>query len=169
MNYIELSRFVSSVDKFNAMLGRKDNLWEGMKRQIPIIEEEIFELKQAVAAHDETELLDAVIDVIYTTSELLHMIEEKGYHINKALKEVANSNNSKFIDVEVVKGERLKQLILDSIEHIKETKGVMCEPVLNTEKGLVMLVDENGKIRKPLTFKEPYLAECLPSATKDVE
>lgn len=162
MNYIWLSSFISSVDKFNSMIGRKEDLWEGMKKQIPIIEEEIFELKQAVAECDEIETLDAVIDVIFTTSELLHMIEEKGYNVNAALKEVASSNNSKFINVDEVKGEKLKSLILDSIQHIKETRGVNCEPALNTEKGLVMLIDENGKLRKPLTFKEPQLSGFVP-------
>jgi predicted HAD superfamily Cof-like phosphohydrolase len=72
-----------STDTFNA---------DQFNMYIGLIEEEAGELAEAIAAHDQVETLDALIDILIVTIGAIH---SAGYDAEGAWKEVMRSNFSK--------------------------------------------------------------------------
>lgn len=114
---------------------------------IDLVKEEYAEWLDAIQTGNEVEELDALIDLIWVIVGRAHT---KGYNFFAALEEVHNSNFSKFLFDE--------ELVQEAVEFYKK-EGVVVTPRKSGD--LTVLIDENGKIRKPPSYTKadvsPYV------------
>lgn len=131
---------------------RGENL-DRVKLGIRLIEEELQELKDAIATENTVEVLDAIIDIEYVYQNLVYFlgINEKVY--NKLFNEVQYSNLSKFCSTE----ERAQE----SVEFLK-SKGIESYYKYNQKFNVYVIYrSSDDKILKGLDFKSPDLSTIL--------
>ena len=70
-------------------------MWEALSRQVAIIQSELTELETAIAGRDKVEMLDGIVDVLYTSLRLVGLMEER-YDVIEACRRVAENNALKY-------------------------------------------------------------------------
>lgn len=70
-------------------------MWEALSRQVNIIQSELTELETAVAVRDKVEMLDGIVDVLYTSLRLVGLMEER-YDVTEACQRIAENNALKY-------------------------------------------------------------------------
>lgn len=143
----ELNHLREIID-WNVVAGNQSGDQTKAPTYINLIKEEYSEWLQALEDGNDVEELDALVDMIWVIVGRAHT---KGYNLFCAMDEVHTSNFSKFIvDPDAVH---------DAIEYLAKEEGVVVEP--RYVGGLVVLIDTNGKIRKPPTYTKadvsPYV------------
>lgn len=156
------------VEKFNEIAGAPHN-YQTVLNKLKIVLEEVYETLDAVsivgtdlqgnAAHelspviDTKELLDGVVDIIYTVFALPKELEALGYDVFGALETVCENNNTKFV--------KTASEVELSVRWYA-SQGVECKSVYNEKHDCYSIVDINQKVRKPLNYKSVELKEFLP-------
>lgn len=126
---------------------------EAFIQQYRVIKEEVEELYNAVADEDKLETLDAVCDILVTTTRFIAMAQHFGYDVLGAWEVVCDNNLSKYTASETIAAY--------SVAAYKEV-GEDVKMSYNEEHGVYVLKDAKGKIRKPLGFKPVELLKFLP-------
>lgn len=103
MRKYNLEDFEVDISFFNEACGvasydedsKPEDVYQGVLRQYHIIQEELNELKHAAETQDETEMLDAVVDVLFTSLRLVSLLDKR-YNIMAGCKAVAENNALKY-------------------------------------------------------------------------
>lgn len=150
-----------SVKSFNTIadnLGGKVSLplKDRLLNQIKIIQSELDELKTGVESDNPLETLDGACDLVVTSLGALQMVDEI-YNAREGLLDVCANNLTKYIQVT---DPNAKAIIEDTVAKYK-AEGV--EIVVNYNKtfGVYVFKDSEGKIRKPVSYKNVDLVSYL--------
>lgn len=141
---------------FNDLAGNTSKLTlKDIDNQTKLILEEANELKDAVAANDPVEVLDAVIDLYVVLDGLTSKLVSLGFDVSTALKQTIQNNLSKFPSDEYIAIE--SQSAYDLHDNIK------VDINYNDSHQRWVIKDQNGKVRKPVGFVGNDLSNCLPT------
>lgn len=127
-----------------------------LKNQIKIIQSEVQETVDAIEANDALEVLDGGCDMLVTTMGFLQLLQERS-QAREALLEVTANNLTKFISVF---DPNKDQIVKDTVE-LYATKGIKVTPVVNKALNMIAFMDDNGKYKKPSTYKNVELISYL--------
>lgn len=142
-----LSDLYSDASKFNQIAGNDSKLtWADMKFQVKLLQDELDETKEAIENKDTVELLDGAADVAVVLFGLIRKLEILGFNVDHALYRVSDNNLSKFPYSEQTADDSLKE---------------GWTATYNQSYGVWVIKDENGKIRKPTTFKDVKLGDLV--------
>lgn len=148
--------FVRDVEKFNDIAGNlsSDKLnKESLLQQLALVNEELKETITAVETNDPVEMLDGVVDVLVTAFGFAQKLEAMGFNVGEAMHLVAQNNLEKYPT---------------NIEDVAETlalyddAGVECAYEFNSNHGMYVVKDSNGKVRKPIHYKSVDINHCAP-------
>jgi len=136
------------IKKFNDISSNLEgNLVEKVDNQLGFIFEELSETIEAFENKDAVGLLDGAVDAWVTVGGLLQKLEAAGFDVASAIRRVDENNLSKFVPTE-----NFKALVIP-----KEYKAT-----LNERHNVLVLKDQNGKIRKPHNFVPVSLGDLVP-------
>jgi len=124
--------------------------------QLSFITEEYKELEKAFQEEDLVEVLDACADLIVTAAGMIHRL---GFSVEDVVKEVNDSNMSKFCFSEEDAVESVKAYSNDPRYENVYAKAV--KPSLYVIKGDVVGGEGKDKILKSLHYKKPNLKEIV--------
>lgn len=158
-----------AVEKFNEIAGGEHN-YQTVLNKLKIVLEEVNEALDSVSylfSEDEgatyqryldpciekTELLDGVVDILYTVFALPRELEALGYDVFGAFEAVCENNDSKFV--------KTASEAEMSVRHY-QAQGVGCKSVYNEKHNCYSVVNSNGKVIKPLGYKSVVLDSFLP-------
>lgn len=151
----DIRDFQDECYEFN-VIGNKHNLvkWKDIEFQYKLIAEETKEIKDGLDENNVKEVLDGAIDVMVVTLGLLQKLEYMGIDVNKAMKDTAANNLTKFVTHE-----------LDAIRTAQyyEQEGVAVFVEYNKEGDCFVIKNWNDKIMKPLGFVSNDLSNCIPA------
>ena len=145
---MNIEDFESEISFFNLACGNKpittqdslDTTCNAALQQGKIILEEVKEFIKAAEDGNEEELKDGIIDILYTSLRLVSLFEQR-YNIDEGMKVVAENNNLKFTEDELLAAEWLR----NQPDNIKVNKSA----IPGWPDGIFYcLKDENGKVRK---------------------
>lgn len=150
---------------FNLIAGNIGNqatgtLKDRLLNQIKIIQSELDELKKGVETSDNLETLDGAGDLVVTAFGALQIVDEvcKG---REALLEICANNLTKYIQVTPDGySPNSKQIIDDTIQMYKD-KGQEVTVTLNKHFGVHVFKDADGKVKKPINYKNVDLVSYL--------
>ena len=145
---MNIEDFESEISFFNLACGNKpittqdslDTNCNAALQQGKIILEEVKEFIKAAEDGNEEELKDGIIDILYTSLRLVSLFEQR-YNIDEGMKVVAENNNLKFTEDELLAAEWLR----NQPDNIKVNKSAI--PGWPDDI-FYCLKDENGKVRK---------------------
>ena len=151
----------SSVKIFNSIAGNLGtegtlSLKEKLLNQIKIIQSELDEFKKGVETDDPLETLDGAEDLVVTAFGALQMVDEVS-SAREALLEVCDNNLTKYVQVT---DPNSRDIIDKTIEKYKN-EGVEIEVQFNKTFGVYVFKDKNGKVRKPVSYKNVDLVSYL--------
>lgn len=150
-----------SVKTFNLIANNIGNqtklsLKERLLNQIKIIQSELDELKAGVEENNPLEVFDGGCDLVVTAFGALQMIEEVS-NAREGLLEVCANNLTKYVQVFDPKA---NEIIQQTIEQYA-SQGIKVTVELNNTFGVYLFKDENGKIRKPSSYRNVDLISYL--------
>ena len=152
-----LNTIYDKTKAFNDIAGNSGKLDEdGIRVQYKVIVEEVSEIGEGIDANDAKELLDGVIDSFVTLCGLATKLEALGYDMQTAAFDTCMNNLSKFPESE--------QVAIDTVAMYAE-QGIQTSYYFNETYGKYVILDTNGKIRKPVGFVSNDLSHCIPMAT----
>lgn len=132
-----------------------EQVLEKIKRQSPFVVEEAKEIQDGAIAGDVQEILDGYLDTKFTNDQIGVYLEALGVDIEGAWDEVCRSNNTKFSTDE--------QMMQDSATELWYRTGSKVSVVESPVPGVYVLKrNDDGKIMKPICFKEPNLRPFIP-------
>lgn len=145
---MNIEDFESEISFFNLACGNKpittqdslDTTCNAALQQGKIILEEVKEFIKAAEDGNEEELKDGIIDILYTSLRLVSLFEQR-YSIDEGMKVVAENNNLKFTEDELLAAEWLR----NQPDNIRVNKSAI--PGWPNDI-FYCLKDENGKVRK---------------------
>lgn len=145
---MNIEDFESEISFFNLACGNKpittqdslDTTYNAALQQGKIILEEVKEFIKAAEDGNEEELKDGIIDILYTSLRLVSLFEQR-YNIDEGMKVVAENNNLKFTEDELLAAEWLRNQP-DNIKVNKSSIPGWPDDIF------YCLKDENGKVRK---------------------
>lgn len=145
---MNIEDFESEISFFNLACGNKpitaqdslDTTCNAALQQGKIILEEVKEFIKAAEDGNEEELKDGIIDILYTSLRLVSLFEQR-YSIDEGMKVVAENNNLKFTEDELLAAEWLR----NQPDNIRVNKSAI--PGWPDDI-FYCLKDENGKVRK---------------------
>lgn len=142
----------------NEIAGQHTKLTQqDFKNQVEIIRSEFQELVDAIEAKDNLEILDGAVDLLVTAFGMIRKLKEAGFNVDHAMEKVGINNLTKFPTSLTV--------VDDSVKMYAE-KGVTIKPVFNHIYDRWALMDEGDKYKKPITYKNVDLTDCLPKEFK---
>lgn len=151
----DIRDFQDECYEFN-VIGNKHNLvkWKDIEFQYKLIAEETKEIKDGLDINNVKEVLDGAIDVMVVTLGLLQKLEYLGVDVNKAMRDTAANNLTKFVTHE-----------LDAIRTAQhyEQEGVPVFVEYNKEGDCFVIKNWNDKIMKPVGFVSNDLSNCIPA------
>ena len=155
---MNIEDFESEISFFNLACGNKpitaqdslDTTCNAALQQGKIILEEVKEFIKAAEDGNEEELKDGIIDILYTSLRLVSLFEQR-YSIDEGMKVVAENNNLKFTEDELLAAEWLR----NQPDNIRVNKSAI--PGWPDDI-FYCLKDENGKVRKWKVFPKVDLS-----------
>ncbi len=151
MNQKQVGKAYTAIRKFNSIAGQLDNVTKAsIALQLDLVQEEYIETVEAFDAEDPVELLDGAIDMFVVVSGLLQKLDAVGYDVATAMKRVTDNNLSKYPSAD-------NPTIPVPVEWNSEWSLTH-----NTEYGVLVWRDGNGKIRKPHGFQSVEIVDCAP-------
>ena len=142
-----------SVKVFNECAGNLDTVDDiSVDNQIGFIFSELEETITGFEARDAVELLDGACDLFVTVAGLMQKLEVAGFNVDEALARVNSNNLSKFLDAE--KFSPFSVLSDLPLGHTVK---------LNRKHNLLVIKDENDKVRKPKTFVPVDVSDLAPT------
>jgi len=150
-NQYTLNSLEQDVYKFNEIAGKAATAptKQQLLQQLALIQEELTETIAAVESDDQTETIDGLCDVLITAVGFKHMLDLQGYNTSEAMQATAENNLSKFIK---------NYATMDGI-YVRESN-VRAE--YNAKYDVVVLLDENNKVKKPVGFVSNDLSKFIP-------
>ena len=122
--------------------------------QYKLILEETKEIKEkGIDKNNAKEVLDGVIDVMVTALGLMQKLEYLGMDVNKAMRDTAYNNLSKF---------PAKELVAIQTAQYYEQEGIPVNVEYNSNYDLFVIKNWNDKVMKPLGFESNDLSNCIP-------
>lgn len=130
-----------------------------IRRQSAFVVEEAKEIQDGAVKADIREILDGHLDTRFVNDQIGVYLEALGVDLKGAWVEVCASNNSKFSND--------KSMMDDSALDIWYRTGQKVEVVESPIKGTYVLKRvSDGKIMKPLCFREPNLLPFIPEGLR---
>lgn len=147
----------ADVFVFNKIAGNLDNVDDSaIEAQIKLIKEEAKELVDAFENNEgKAQLLKETTDLYVVLMGLVYKLEAQGYDWELAQNKVNMNNIDKF-----VAGDD-PETLANTLEMYKE-QGVVVRPVYNEEYDMFVIVDENGKVRKPAGYQKCDVSMYVP-------
>jgi hypothetical protein len=122
--------------------------------QYKLILEETKEIKEkGIDKNNAKEVLDGAIDVMVTALGLLQKLEYLGVDVNKAMRDTAANNLTKYPS---------KELTAIQTAQMYEEDGVAVDVHYNSEYELFVIKNWNDKVMKPIGFESNDLSNCIP-------
>lgn len=150
----EIKERYNEVQLFNDIAGNLSNVTHSsLVAQAKVVREEALELVEAVDEQDATNILKETTDCLVVIFGFMQMLEEQGYDVVGAWKQVNANNLSKFTpsyDIAIASQECFR-----SVE-------VAVDIERNDDYNVYVLKDEQGKIRKPNGYTKPCVAMFTP-------
>jgi len=158
-NQYTLNSLEQDVYKFNEIAGKAATAptKQQLLQQLALIQEELTETIAAVEADDQTETIDGLCDVLITAVGFKHMLDLQGYNTSEAMQATAENNLSKFIKLD---GYSARETITESLIKYKTQNKITV--VHNAKYDVVVLLDENNKVKKPVGFVSNDLSKFIP-------
>jgi len=129
-----------------------------IRRQSAFVVEEAKEIQDGADMCSLREVLDGHLDTRFVNDQIGVYLEALGVDLKGAWEEVCDSNNSKFSDD--------LDMMADSLRKYS-SEGVECRIVESPIKGTYVLKRvRDGKIMKPLCFREPNLLPFIPEGLR---
>ncbi len=123
--------------------------------QYNLIAEETKEIKdKGIDKNNVKETLDGVIDVMVTALGLLQKLEYLGVDANKAMKDTAENNLTKY---------PAKELTAIQTAQKYEEDGIPVTVEYNSDYELFVIKNWNDKVMKPIDFESNDLSNCIPT------
>lgn len=161
MNYMNygLEDFQEDIYSFNRVAGNADKVnQQDFIAQMKCLKEEVIELDEEIKDwNDPTNLVKETLDVIYVAIGILQKLDTLGIDTSFAMQEIAENNLEKF-------PKRLAVALASVV--LLEDQGVECKHEFNTDYDCYTIRDSNGKIRKPVTYKNVDIHNCIPVGFK---
>lgn len=153
-----LVRGVHGVGEFNSLLGNLENVDNTkLLAQARICVEEAGEALQVIEENTKPqEILKETIDLLVTAHGLAQMLITQGYDVEGAWKAVNENNMTKFCHS------------LTDAAHSRigyEATGVHVDVVVRDN--VLALIDENGKLRKPIAYQKVDVSKYCPKNNKE--
>ena len=150
-----ISDFQMDCYAFNEVAG-KDKLGtlKDIEFQYNLILEETKEIKEkGIDKNNAKEVVDGVVDVMVTALGLMQKLEHLGVDMNKAMRDTAYNNLTKYPSDEYI-------AIQTAQKYEQEGKQVTVE--YKSEYELFVIKDLKDKVMKPLGFESNDLSDCIP-------
>lgn len=156
MNYAyDISDFQDDCYAFNEIAG-KDTLTslKDIEFQYNLILEETKEIKEkGIDCNNVKEVVDGVVDVMVTALGLMQKLEHLGVDMNKAMRDTAYNNLTKYPSDERIAIETAQKYEEDGVQVTVEYK---------SDFELFVIKNMKDKIMKPIGFESNDLSNCIP-------
>lgn len=156
MNYAyDISDFQDDCYAFNEIAG-KDTLTslKDIEFQYNLILEETKEIKEkGIDCNNAKEVVDGVVDVMVTALGLMQKLEHLGVDMNKAMRDTAYNNLTKYPSDERTAIETAQKYEEDGVQVTVEYK---------SDFELFVIKNMKDKIMKPIGFESNDLSNCIP-------
>lgn len=150
-----LTTAYNDVVLFNDVAGAEPNL-DTMRNKTLRVLEEVKETLEAIDKRDDKEILDGVVDVLYTAFGLIKPMEQMGFDVMGALTAVCQNNASKLIPADNV------DEIINTVKMYKKA-GVETVVSVHEPSGRCAVKNKSeGKVLKPFSYKSVNLSTYLP-------
>lgn len=155
MTDYNISDFQVDCYAFNEIAGKHNKTTlKDIEFQYKLILEETKEIKdKGIDKNNVKEVLDGVVDVIVTALGLLQKLEYLGVDVNKAMRDTAYNNLTKYPS---------KELTAIQTAQMYEEDGAMVDVQYNSEYELFVIKNWNDKVMKPIGFESNDLSNCIP-------
>jgi NTP pyrophosphatase (non-canonical NTP hydrolase) len=164
-----LQDFSDDIAFFNEACGvvsydadsKPEDVYNGILRQYHIIAEELEELHDAAQEGNEQEMLDAVVDVLYTSLRLVSLLEGR-YNVMAGCKAVAENNALKY----TTSKDRARQWQMTKMEQGMDCNLVETDVFTGYDCGMeydtyYCIKNANGKVMKYEGFPKVDLSVML--------
>lgn len=132
---------------------------EALLNAVKIIREELNELEKGILEDNQKEILDGAVDVGITWYNVIAKLIHSGYDVASAINETDDNNLTKFVtDVETAQ---------QSVEMYAE-KGIKMFSIFHSPTGRYVLLDENQKYRKPVSYVSNDLTKYTPEGKEQL-
>lgn len=150
-----ISDFQEDCYAFNEIAGKhKLTTLKDIEFQYKLILEETKEIKdKGIDKNNAKEVLDGVVDVMVTALGLLQKLEYLGVDTNKAMRDTAYNNLTKFPSSELV--------AIRSAQYY-EQEGIPVNVEYHSDSELFVIKNVHDKVMKPLGFESNDLTDCIP-------
>lgn len=140
---------------FNEIAGKHNKTTlKDIEFQYKLILEETKEIKdKGIDKNNVKETLDGVVDVLVTALGLLQKLEYLGVDTNKAMRDTAYNNLTKYPSKELN--------AIQSAQYYEE-EGIPVNVEYNSEYELFVIKNWNDKVMKPIGFESNDLSNCIP-------
>ncbi len=155
MTDYNISDFQMDCYAFNEIAGKHNKTTlEDIEFQYKLILEETKEIKdKGIDKNNVKEVLDGAIDVMVTALGLLQKLEHLGIDVNKAMRDTAYNNLTKYPS---------KELTAIQTAMMYEEEGSVVNVEYNSEYELFVVKNWNDKVMKPIGFESNDLSNCIP-------
>lgn len=151
-----ISDFQDDCNAFNSVAG-KDKLGtlKDIEFQYNLILEETKEIKEkGIDKNNVKEVVDGVVDVLVTALGLAQKLELLGVDMNKAMRDTAYNNLTKY---------PTKELTAIQTAQMYEEDGIQVVVEYNSEYELFVIKNLKDKVMKPIDFESNDLSNCIPA------
>lgn len=150
-----ISDFQVDCYAFNEIAGKHDlTTLKDIDFQYKLIYEETKEIKEkGIDRNNAKEVVDGVVDVLVTALGLAQKLENLGVDMNKAMRDTAYNNLTKFPS---------KELTAIQTAQMYEADGIQVEVNYNSQYDLFVIKNLNDKVMKPIDFESNDLSNCIP-------
>lgn len=130
--------------------------FERLERQLALVLEEVSEVAVAIQDKDKSEILKEVLDVGVVWMGMLQILENAGYDVWAAARDVCDNNTSKIMDNIEDAVESVEKHFADGVEAYTDTTKVDGVEYFSVRR------KKDGKILKPYFFKKADVSEYVP-------
>lgn len=152
----DISDFKEDCYAFNEIAG-KDTLCtlKDIEFQYNLILEETKEIKdKGIDKNNAKEVVDGVVDVLVTALGLAQKLENLGVDMNKAMRDTAYNNLTKYPSDERIAIETAQKY---------EQEGKQVQVEYKSDYDLFVIKDLKDKVMKPVGFESNDLSNCIPA------
>jgi hypothetical protein len=155
MTDYNISDFQVDCYAFNEIAGKHNKTTlKDIEFQYKLILEETKEIKdKGIDNNNVKEVLDGVVDVMVTALGLLQKLEYLGVDTNKAMRDTAYNNLTKYPS---------KEYTAIKTAMMYEEEGSVVNVEYNSEYELFIIKNWNDKVMKPIGFESNDLSNCIP-------
>lgn len=153
-NY-DISEFQMDCYAFNDIAGKDSQCsLKDIEFQYNLILEETKEIKEKGIDHNNAkEVVDGVVDVLVTALGLVQKLEYLGVDMNKAMRDTAYNNLTKYPSDERTAIETAQKY---------EQEGTQVYVEYNSDYELFVIKNLKDKVMKPVGFESNDLSNCIP-------